>query len=187
MNSLPQRCARYLKHMKNANELKERAIQEVKNQLEAKRLRVEDESAQQDRSEPESTFSDLTDSSVSAKVPGKAEIGRGSGGHDDDDVVNNPKRRTQRTMISHQSTMSSSGSSGGGNEAKTTVTDSTLSSSLCENTNSVGERRLGGSNSNITSSNAATEKAKLDFKEVFIKSNIPQLLATDSGKIVTCE
>lgn len=178
----PQRCARYLKHMKNANELKERAIQDMKNQLEAKRLRVEDESAQQERSEPESTFSDLTDSSMSAKTPGKTDDGTGSESRDKDDKVNNPKRKTQRVMVSHQSTLSSSVSSGGENEGKATITDSSIS---CEDTNSTGEIRQ--SNMSISSSNAVAKNVKLDFQEVFIKSNIPQLLATESGKIVTCE
>lgn len=177
--------------MKNANDAKERAIQEVKNQLEVKQLRVEDESAQQERSEPESTFSDLTDSSMSAKISGKVanaegKVANAEGEAHDDEKVKNPKsRKAQRVMVSHQSTLSSSGSSGAENEAKTTITDSTMSN-LSENTNTNGENRAGGSNRSM-SSNATTGDFKLDFQEVFIKSNIPQLLATDSGTIVTCE
>lgn len=187
MISLPRSCAKYLKHMKNANEDKERAIREVKNKLEAKRLRVEDESAQQERSEPESTFSDLTDSSMSAKIR-KVDAAVAEG--HDVKLSNAKSRKMQHFTVSHQSTLSSSGSSGADNEAKTAITDPTVSS-LSESTLSKkidlnGDNVVGGSDGNMSSSTFAGN-FELDFEEVFIKSNIPQLLAANSGKIVACE
>jgi hypothetical protein len=163
--------------MKNANELKEKAIQDVKNQLEVRRLRVEDESVQQGRSEPESTLSDLTDSSISAKMPVKAVTGVGD---DLGDTVRS--RKAQRLMVSHPSTLSSADSSGAENEARTAITNSTTLGP-CGITGLNGNTRL----KRISSLHVATGNFDLDFQEVFIKSSIPQLLATDSGKIVACE
>jgi hypothetical protein len=116
------RCAEYVNHLIQVNKEKEEAVERARNDLEAKRRKVEeDRNNQQDPSDPESTTSSLT---VSSGSEGRSENKGGNKTDSDrkpsteesremDDSDDSERKSKKRRLGSHESTPSSSTSSGG--------------------------------------------------------------------------
>jgi len=250
------RCADYVKHLVKVTNKKEEAVQKARCDLEAKRRKLEEEKAQQDPSEPESTTSSLTVSSVSAasRAAGKSNVvssdsdptstakKRGATG-----VSQEGSERKKPRLSSHESSVSSTGSSGGDDSARkgpgeqalsidptistvSELTDSNKESSLNSGSDTTQSRKMRSSSktggkttfSTSVSSDAAVASGKedasecdtdhtnliiqgrkrklrskeatsldsnfeLDYEEVFLQSNVPQILASASGRIIACK
>ena len=217
-----------MRHLVKTNKEKEEAIEKAKLDLEAKKRQLQEDKAQQDPSDPESTTSDLTESSGSAGASSKVckaeqstdagdTSGEGSGGDSKED-------HQERLMVSRDSTVSSA-SGEDRQELRTVLADQT--SSVSDVTDSNKESSMNGSSSgkgnqdslgSVCSDAAVASGASndnthsgvviqggkrksrstkthtkgvtsfdLDYQEVFVKSNVPQLLATPSGRVVACK
>ena len=196
-------CADYVKHLVKKNKEKEDAIEKAKSDLEAKRRRVEEENAQQQEpSDPESTTSDLTESS---STTGKSSENKRA----TTAFANN----SNKPLVSRDSTVSSSSSSSDNNEKTTPLGRSVAAGSVLSVSDVTDSNKGSSTAKSSLSSDAAsgtsdghadvvfrgdkkrkarpTKKAwvspfVLDYEEVFVKSNVPQLLSTTSGRIATC-
>lgn len=231
--------------MVRSNRLKEESIARVKQDIKAKQRQLQEDKAQQDPSDPESTTSDLTESSGSAGIKARVDsknhpkpVGA-AGGTSSDEYY---KRKKARMLESHESTISSVDSSGGDESRQpredqqqqqaclqtvsagqtgssiSDVTNSNIGSSM--NSNSGTRTDGNGDAHQSVSSDAAVvsgtshhhhadvviqgDKRKswhvtgtikssfdgtfgIDYEEVFVKSNVPQLLATPSGRVIACK
>jgi hypothetical protein len=215
------RCAEFVKNLVQSNREQELALEKTKQDLEAKRRKIEDDKEyQQDPSEPESTTSSLTTSSASSTLhPSPME--QSSAGDSED----HPPLKRSRVSVRgsdddcrhHSNTIScrnkGSSSEGTSSEGQTNRLvfyereESSNSSSFGRTTSgdvsSVGAVARGLYNQTHGISHADVvikgrklpssmkgevtsmdESFKLDYEEVFIKSNVPQLLATTAGRIV---
>jgi hypothetical protein len=240
-------CAEYVKHLVKTNQEKEEAVKKARCDLEAKRQKMEDDKAQQDPSDPESTTSSLTLSSSSNKDAMAS-------GEDNDkmqDDVNNKREGTEigedvsrvakkPRLESAESNLSMSSSSGTGekgidgvnmvkfDQAVSSVSDMTdsnkgSSESKSDDTqsNNVNETYTQAESRTVESDaaivygqdnasaiethsdivvhgrkrSARVSKGfdslgrtfQLDYEEVFLRSNVPQLLATPQGRIIACK
>ena len=214
-------CAEYVRHLVKANKEKEEAIEKVKQDLQAKRRQLQEDKAQQDPSDPESTTSDLTESSASAGASAK-DVKVTSSESGDASIGNtSQKHRQKRLLVSNDSTVSST--SGEDRRLRTVVADQTSSVSDVTDSNKGSSMEGSGKDeSNVDSSvfsdaavasgsRSSKEKSRsgvvisgekrktrstkaksvnafdVDYEEVFVKSNVPQLLATPSGRVVACK
>lgn len=179
---------------------------------------MEEDKAQQDPSDPESTTSSLTMSSRSAQNGGAHAKAPAKTVSEEQDSLCEKKRPAPASGLeaagsgkkprlrSHGSNLSSSMSD---------LTDSNKESSL--NSDDQSPERSGTTEGSISSDAAVAadsekkapknhadvlvrkrklppvettsleESFELDYEEVFLKSNVPQMLATTSGRIIACK
>lgn len=220
------RCSDYVRHLIKVNEEKEAEVRKAKQDLEAKKAKMEEEKrTQTDPSEPESTTSSLTNSSQSEQLEKK----RSQSGEA------KAAKAVARHFESHESTISS-GSSVDAKQAMNSVcvgatsTVSDITESKKDGSSSEdGTRKILESNESdgtvssdaavasrgetkgssrfVQSDVAAVTKSEsgpsgadtslasertsldndfqLDYEEVFLKSNVPQILAATNGRIVS--
>ena len=218
---------------------KENAVEQARRELEAKQRKSDEDKAQTDPSDPESTTSSLTVSSRSAVSDGIGGLKTISA--DKEASSTGDKKRSASVQIdtecakkprlsSHESSISSTTSSGGDDSGKrpsdtkstcqTTSSMSDLTDSNKESSsnseNSLSRSRLRhrstddqASGGSVTSDAAVAESKEnhpevlikrrkaehtslendfeLDYEEVFVKSNVPQVLATSAGRIIACK
>jgi PAS domain-containing protein len=203
-------CADYVKHLTAINKEKEESVKKAQCDLEATQRKLDGEKEQQDASEPESTTSSLTDSSglagakaAKAGVEEKAAKSGGGAKRSSSTEANNNISHHKKPLAPHASFISSSMSSGG-DDSGDQVPDSSSSSSASSNAavkkvqgvTSVRSREAGHGdvvieNKRKRQSPPAHAEAtslegnfELDYEEVFLNSNVPQVLATTSGKVV---
>lgn len=187
-------CADYVKHLVKVTNKKEEAVQKARCDLEAKRRKLEEEKALQDPSEPESTTSSLTVSSVSAasRAAGKSNVvssdsdpastakKRGATG-----VSQEGSERKKPRLSSHESSVSSTGSSGGDDSARKGPGEQALSidptiSTVSELTDSNKESSL-NSGSDTTQSRKMRSSSKTGGKTTF-STSVSSDAAVASGK-----
>lgn len=210
-----------MKHLVQSNKEQELALEKTKQDLEAKRRKIEDDKEyQQDPSEPESTTSSLTISSAASTLhppPAKQSSGdvfedqpplkrprvsvRGS---DDDcrhhsNTISSSNKgsssegtssegQNNRRVSSGREEASHSSSSGGTTSADVSSVGA-VARGLYNRTHEInhadvivkGRKPRSTMKGEVTSMD---ESFKLDYEEVFIKSNVPQLIATTAGRIV---
>jgi hypothetical protein len=229
--------------MKTVEE-KEEAVKKAKCDLEAKRQKMEEDKAQQDPSDPESTTSSLTVSSGGNKD--------GVVSNEDNDAANNDNKRNfgereddghvakkphLNSAESNLSTSSSLGAGEKGPDGMTTVNVDQTTMSVSDMTDSNKGSSNSGSDdtqgNNLMDTDTRTEGGtidsdaaivygpdshaasrthsdvlvhdrkrnahpsvifksfgrsfQLDYEEVFLRSNVPQLLATPQGRIIACK
>lgn len=211
-----------MKHLVQSNKEQEQALEKTKQDLEAKRRKIEDDKEyQQDPSEPESTTSSLTISSSASSTLHPPPAKQSSVGDSED----HPPLKRPRVSVRgsdddgrhHANTISSSnkGSSSEGTSSEgqnnrfvsfereeasnsssscgTTAGDvssvGAVARGLCNRTHEInhsdvivkGRKPRSVLNGEVTSMD---ESFKLDYEEVFVKSNVSQLIATPAGRIV---
>lgn len=195
-------CADYVKYLISLNKEKEDKINKVRCDLEAAKAKVEDKKSSLERSDPESTTSSLTVSSNSASKDGRAFVDTTS---ETSKVIgergNGPSRRVQLSSGISDLTESNKSSSQPSMES-----GSDLSPPVVTSTSTSGEstlRSLPHERASISGATLSRQKKRkrkldddltsldegfqLDYEEVFLKSNVPQLLATSTGRIVSCK
>jgi PAS domain S-box-containing protein len=247
-------CAEYVKHMVMSTTDKTEAVEKLKNDLEAKKQKFEEDKAVEGRSDPESVTSSLTADTSGSSTRSQSSQAHGCDkkrkavDHNDGGGPSRSEKKKQHRISSEAASEESSGegreggSGTGSGIGKTISTVSDLTdSNRCSSSNNSGSGSgttdevpteqdsgepgscgEGGqpSTSSISSDAAvATEKSsrekhsghkdvvfnndkrsrkrppqevtslersfELDYEEVFDKSNIPQLIASTSGKIIT--
>jgi PAS domain-containing protein len=192
-----------VKHLTSINKEKEEAVKKAQCDLEATKRKLEGEKEQQDSSsEPESTTSSLTDSSGMAGDKAAAVSSSISSGGDDSgnqmpDVTDSNitssssfseevEHSSRRRSLDREEDDSPSSSSLSSNAAVNKVQGVTSVRSpeaghadvVIQNNR---KRKAPPAQSETTS---LEENFELDYEEVFLNSNVPQLLATTSGKVV---
>jgi PAS domain S-box-containing protein len=187
-------CADYVKHLTAINKEKEEAVKKAECDLEVTKRKLEGEKEQQDASEPESVTSGLTDLSglASTKAASHASSISSSMSSSGDDSGNQMPDLTDSNIASLSS----------GNED--VDDDSPSSSSLSSNADVqkiqgvTGIRSREACHADVVIQNKRKRQAlpaqaqatslegnfELDYEEVFLNSNVPQVLATTSGKVV---
>jgi hypothetical protein len=196
-------CADYVKHLTAINREKEEAVKKAECDLEATKRKLEGEKEVQDASEPESVTSGLTDSS------GLASTKAAEAGVEEKAEANNTFISSSMSSSGDDSGMQvpdltdgNIASSSSGNED--VEDDSPSSSSLSSNADVkkiqgvTGIRSREAGHADVVIQNKRKRKTpparaeatsleenfELDYEEVFLNSNIPQVLATTSGKVV---
>jgi len=176
-------CAHYVKHLVKVTTEKEKAVQQARCDLEAKRSKIEDDKAQVDRSDPESTTSTLTVSSSSAaenadpKGSSAARDGKKRAASEDSKVEKAAKKPRFET---HVSSISSSASSGGDDSDKrpvgvksrigtdqtmASVSDMTESNKDSSSDSNASPRRTRSSTASLSSDAAVANRGKGGFEK----------------------
>jgi PAS domain-containing protein len=174
-------CAEYVKHLVQANKEKELALEKAKNDLDAKRRKAQDDAnAQIDPSDPESTTSSIT---VSLGFNTEANGATTSSSSHNDPAAACHKKRKARSHGNGGGRRSSDRSS----KSRASPSDDADDERSLDNETETAPRKrksvlLQASKDEATSMDNEFE---LDYEEVFLKSNVPQLLATMSGRIIS--
>ena len=207
-------CAEYVKHLVKATKEQELALEKTKQDLAAKRQKIEDDDDyQQDPSDPESTISSLTTSSNAEELlPNSASSCNNSSkkrmsSDFDARKIKKPRNRNEEDSELNAKSSTSQSKNGTGESTRHSSHSAEESSkSSCSQTfggvSSVGavarglHGRVSGVNHPDVIVNSYKKRSinaeatsmdssfKLDYEEVFVKSSVPQLLATTAGRIV---
>jgi hypothetical protein len=200
-------CAEFVKHLVQSNKEQELALEKTKQDLEAKRRKIEDDTEyQQDPSEPESTTSSLTTSSngglelecdiKQVKKPRLSlqvneddcidqldEIARDSKGSSSEGGSSTVRSSVLNSVGYEEASNSPSSQTHGGVSSVGAVAHG-----LCNHTSRINHRDVvvKGRKKRLLNAEATSMDASfnLDYEEVFIMSNVPQLLATTAGRII---
>lgn len=208
-----------MKHLVNSTKEQELALEKTKQDLEAKRRKIEDDNEyQQDPSDPESTISSLTVSSGSADLPAdcassgeNSNLKRGLSSSYDTRKAKIPRNRDEKESelsaskgksCNPSDKVSLSGESARHSSHAVEESSKSSSSQTFGGVSSVGAVARGlhsraprvnhpdvivkgyKKRSIIAEATSMDSSFKLDYEEVFIKSSVPQLLATTAGRIV---
>lgn len=173
------RCAEYVKYLVQANKEKEQAVEKTRQDLEVKQRHVA-LNALQDPSDLESSGSGLTTSSNSHNVhPLEARLIGGS-----DEL--RTSSGSERASYSQENRGCRSGSSYGGHSSGGSASRSANRRirGASHDDKVVRERKRKVAVTELAESSLMETAFDLDYEEVFLKSNVPQLLASTSGQII---
>jgi PAS domain-containing protein len=173
-------CAEYVKHLVQANKEKELALEKTKNDLDAKRRKAQDDAiAQIDPSDPESTTSSIT---VSLGFSGEANGATTSSSTQDDPSASCHKKRKARSHDNGGERRNDRSSRSRASPYDDADDERSLDN---ENETATRKRKSGLLQASKDEATSMDNEFELDYEEVFLKSNVPQLLASMSGRIIS--
>ena len=206
---LSYRCADYVKHLAKSTKEKEELVEKAKTDLEMSERKLEEDKASQERSDFESVASSLTSGSRNKKrkddrndnpTTKKAKTneslsdsssneGQGIGGLGGPGLKKISLNKMSSSMSDVTDCLKGYSESGDGNDDKSSDNqaagneDGKHADVVVKVWKQLGKRPVPEKNKEITSLDPEFE---LDYQEVFVSSNVPQLIATPAGRIVTC-